>query len=134
MKQPIPGRSIGRRHFVTLMAVAALLWQSVAPVLAPAPRAADDLVVVCTAHGFKTVSLSSLDGRSNPQSGQDLPGKNDCPLCPGGHSGAACLPGSAPLLVAETFVSRAVAIPEQRLSFGPARFDSFLSRAPPVVA
>lgn len=118
----------------TLFAVAALLWQSVVPLFAPAPKAADDLVVICTAHGFKTVSLSSLDGSGDSKSGQNLQDKVDCPLCPGGHAAAACLPGSAPLQVAQATASLAMAVAEQRPVFGPARFETFYSRAPPVVA
>ncbi len=116
-----------------LFAVAALLWQSVAPLFAPAPRTADDLVVICTAHGFKTVSLSSMDGSGDSKSGQELPGKVECPLCPGGHAAAACLPGNAPLQIAQSAASLTITVAEQRPLFGPARFETFLSRAPPVV-
>lgn len=121
------------RWLTVLFAVAALLWQSVVPLFAPAPKAADDLVVICTAHGFKTVSLSSMDGSGDSKSGQSQPDKVECPLCPGGHAGPACLPGGAPLQVAEATASLTVAITEQRPVFGPARFETFLSRAPPVV-
>ena len=121
-----------------LFAVAALLWQSVVPLFAPAPKAADDLVVICTAHGFKTVSLSSfsngMDGSADSKSGQNQPDKVECPLCPGGHAGAACLPGGAPLQIAEATASLTIAVTEQRPVFGPARFETFHSRAPPVVA
>ena len=121
-----------------LFAIVALLWQSVVPLLAPAPKAADDLVVICTAHGFKSVSLSSLstgaEGSGDSKSGQTLQDKVDCPLCPGGHAGAACLPGSAPLQVAQATANLAMAVAEQRPVFGPARFETFYSRAPPVVA
>lgn len=121
-----------------LFAVAALLWQSMVPLFAPAPKGADDLVVICTAHGFKSVSLSSLstgaEGAGDSKSGQNLPGKVDCPLCPGGHAGAACLPGSAPLQIAQATTGLAIAVTEQRPVFGPVRFETFHSRAPPVVA
>jgi len=127
------GRHDSTRWLIALFTVATLLWQSVVPLLAPAPKAADDLVVICTAHGFKTVSLSSLDGSGDSKSGQNQQDKVDCPLCPGGHAAAACLPGGAPLQIAQATASLAVAVTEQRPVFGPARFETFLSRAPPVV-
>ena len=132
------GRRDTTRWMTALFAIVALLWQSVVPLLAPAPKAADDLVVICTAHGFKTVSLSSLstevDESGDSKSRQTLQDKVDCPLCPGGHAGAACLPGSAPLQIAQATTGLAMAVAEQRPVFGPARFETFYSRAPPVVA
>ena len=116
-----------------LFAIAALLWQSVVPLLVPAPQAADELVVICTAHGFKTVSLASIDGSDDSKSGQERPGKVECPLCSGGHASAACLPGGAPLLVADAIASLTVLPAEQHAPSGMAPFGSFLSRAPPVV-
>ncbi len=89
------GRRDSTRWMTALFAVAALLWQSVVPLLAPAPKAANDQVVICTAHGFQTVSLASLDGSDDSKSGQERSGKVECPLCSGGHAGAAYLPNGA---------------------------------------
>jgi hypothetical protein len=121
------------RWMTVLVAVAAMLWQSVVPLFAPALKPADDLVVVCTAHGLKTVSLSAQAGSDNSKSQQEPPAKTECPLCPAGHAGAVCLPGGAPLQVAEAALTLTVSPAEQRAVFGPTRFESFHSRAPPFV-
>lgn len=127
-----PIRSRKRTTVTTLLAVAALLWQTLLPLL-PAPRAADgDLVVMCTEHGLRMVSLdgrSSVDGQTPTPS---APGKVDCPLCASLHLTAGGLAGGSTAFHAPAALSP-VSEYAGTIFSAPLRRNQ-LARAPPLFA
>ena len=121
-----------RKHLTALFAVAALLWQSILPLL-PAPRDVErNRVAICTEHGLRMVSVESGAGNDSQTPAPNLPGKVDCPLCVSLNCAGACLPGNAAVLLAGLSEHvpggaphRAVATPLTHQQ---------LARAPPVIA
>ena len=124
--------ALPRRSLVALFAVAALLWQSVLPLL-PAPRSGNaELLAICTEHGLRMVAVDAAAGSDGQPAPSGLPGKVDCPLCISLHSLAACATGTSLALLAglTEFVPAKAADPAR---ISPLAHQQ-LARAPPVNA
>lgn len=117
---------------MALFAVAALLWQSVLPLL-PAPRNGNaELLAICTEHGLRMVAVDAAAGSDGQPAPSGLPGKVDCPLCISLHSVTACATGtSLALLTGLTQFVPAKASDPAPIS--PLAHQQ-LARAPPVIA
>lgn len=124
--------ALPRRSLVALFAVAALLWQSVLPLL-PAPRSGNaELLAICTEHGLRMVAVDAAAGSDGQSAPSGLPGKVDCPLCISLHSVAASPAGGAFALLSGLTAVNPAKDADSAASFAPAHHQ--LARAPPVIA
>lgn len=95
-------RTRGWRRFAARFGLAGLLLQALFPLLAlglapSAPALAWDQVVLCTADGPKSVSLSELTG-DLPADSEPAPHLPYCPACPGYLQ--ACVAITPPVVLA----------------------------------
>ena len=111
-----------------------LLAQAVAPIcltggFAPSPANGGNSIIICTAHGYRTVALDT-SGHPAPVK-PDNGGDTQCPMCAAAHL-TPVLVGVAALLLILLVVSRADRFAIASPAILRRVYSPFITRAPPA--
>jgi hypothetical protein len=124
-------------EFVALVfGLAALAVQAIAPICLsgfPAPHSSGGIpIVLCTAHGFQTVTLDA-DGKPIPATPAKDGSDGLCQMCTAFHSASAIVSPAALILIALFIWSRADRIVASDAPALRRAFALFITRGPPAL-